>query len=167
MQIVPLIAMVTTGSDPPGASPVSANLELMAVTVGLLLVSLLVGSLLLLFLALRETARGRPPSLETSWGGFGGGLGGWHLSPALTYLLAALFLGGLLGVLAVRVMDSPAFHAWAGVPLVEETETGARDEASASPAEEDDGPAEAGDGAEGPASGEEAVPSTPAPDGEG
>lgn len=34
-------------------------------------------------------------AVEAHWGGFGGGLGGWRLSPALMYLLAIVFFGGL------------------------------------------------------------------------
>ncbi len=37
--------------------------------------------------------RGEWPRLETSWGGLGGGLGGWRISPALAWLLGALLFG--------------------------------------------------------------------------
>ena len=37
--------------------------------------------------------RGEWPRFETSWGGLGGGLGGWRLSPALACLLGALVFG--------------------------------------------------------------------------
>jgi hypothetical protein len=48
----------------------------------------------------REIREGNPPGVESHWGGFGGGMGGWRLSPALSYLFATLVLAGLLGVLA-------------------------------------------------------------------
>ncbi len=37
--------------------------------------------------------RGEWPRLETSWGGLGGGLGGWRISPALAWLVGALLFG--------------------------------------------------------------------------
>ncbi|HKV12884.1 MAG TPA: hypothetical protein VJ725_32375 [Thermoanaerobaculia bacterium] len=46
----------------------------------------------------REISQDRPAGIgiETSWGGFGGGLGGWKISPSLVYLLASLVFGSLL-----------------------------------------------------------------------
>lgn len=46
------------------------------------------------------------PTLETHWGGLGGGLGGWRASPALIYLVGALWFGGLLAYTAQG--DAPA-----------------------------------------------------------
>ncbi|MCB9745795.1 MAG: hypothetical protein H6740_24685, partial [Alphaproteobacteria bacterium] len=40
------------------------------------------------------------PTLETHWGGLGGGLGGWRASPSLIYLVGALWFGGLLAYTA-------------------------------------------------------------------
>lgn len=37
--------------------------------------------------------RGEWPRFETSWGGLGGGLGGWRLSPALACLMGAVAFG--------------------------------------------------------------------------
>ena len=37
--------------------------------------------------------RGEWPRFETSWGGLGGGLGGWRLSPALACLIGAVVFG--------------------------------------------------------------------------
>lgn len=151
---VAIVLVVTWPNETP---PISGNLERAALVVGFLLAALLGGALGLLFLALAETARGGPPSLETSWGGFGGGLGGWSLSPALTYLLAALFLGGLFGVLVDRVVESSAFHAWAGdTDAVAEGEEPVREIGASGGAEAEH---EAGEPAEDDAS----DPTTPAP----
>ncbi len=49
-------------------------------------------------------------TIETSWGGFGGGLGGWSLSPSLVYLIATLVLAGML-CMAVSRAASPASPA--------------------------------------------------------
>ncbi len=46
-------------------------------------------------------------AVETSWGGFGGGLGGWTLSPSLVYLIATLALAGML-CMAVSKAAGPA-----------------------------------------------------------
>jgi hypothetical protein len=152
----------------PGETPAtSANLERSALAVGVLLAALIGGALALLFLALVETAGGGPPSLETSWGGFGGGLGGWNLSPALTYLLAALFLGGLFGVLASQVAESPAFHTWAGMPEPGEPEEIEEDEEPAEKIEDDGGTAEGEDGADVPTEGDATEPATSSPATEG
>lgn len=44
----------------------------------------------------RALKAGSELSIESRWGGFGGGLGGWTLSRPLVLLLAALAFGGLL-----------------------------------------------------------------------
>jgi hypothetical protein len=49
-------------------------------------------------------------AIETSWGGFGGGLGGWTLSPSLVYLIATLALAGML-CMAVSKAAGPASPA--------------------------------------------------------
>ena len=40
--------------------------------------------------------RQEPPHIETHWGGFGGGLGGWTFSRAIIYLIVAIVFGTLL-----------------------------------------------------------------------
>jgi len=40
--------------------------------------------------------RGDRPQVESHWGGFGGGLGGWHLSESLSYLCAIILFTALL-----------------------------------------------------------------------
>ncbi len=115
-----------------------AGLRAAALLFGLLLALLLGAALALFFLAFTETAGGGPPSVESSWGGLGGGLGGWRLSPALVYFLGALFLAGLFGFLAHRIVGSEEFRAWSGVPAVEtpqETKVSARPPANKPAAE--------------------------------
>jgi|WetSurMetagenome_2_1015567.scaffolds.fasta_scaffold1048620_1 hypothetical protein len=45
--------------------------------------------------------RGQSVSLDTHWGGLGGGLGGWRVSPALAALLGAIAFASLCVLLAV------------------------------------------------------------------
>jgi hypothetical protein len=47
-------------------------------------------------------------AVETSWGGFGGGLGGWTLSPSLVYLIATLALAGMLCMAVSRAAGPPS-----------------------------------------------------------
>jgi hypothetical protein len=60
-----------------------------------------IGALVLLvvmLLLLREFVRAvryEPPRIESHWGGIGGGLGGWHISPSLAYLVAAIAFGAM------------------------------------------------------------------------
>jgi hypothetical protein len=46
-------------------------------------------------------------TVETSWGGFGGGLGGWSLSPSLVYLVATLVLAGMLAMAVSKAASPP------------------------------------------------------------
>ncbi len=41
-------------------------------------------------------------AVESNWGGFGGGGGGWRLSRSLSYLIGLMFSAGLLTALALR-----------------------------------------------------------------
>jgi hypothetical protein len=49
--------------------------------------------------------RGQPFGVESHWGGLGGGLGGWRVSPQVIYLVAALVFAGMLTALASRTLD--------------------------------------------------------------
>jgi len=40
-------------------------------------------------------------AVETRWGGFGGGGGGWRMSRPLSYLTALLFFGGMIAMLVL------------------------------------------------------------------
>jgi hypothetical protein len=52
-------------------------------------------------------SRGDVPRLESDLGGFGGGLGGWQLSPSLAFLLGAIALSVCVTMLAVHWMSPP------------------------------------------------------------
>lgn len=47
------------------------------------------------------------PGMETHWGGLGGGLGGWRVSPSVVYLMGALSFGGLLAYSIPREIEVP------------------------------------------------------------
>lgn len=97
-----------------------APLPLLVFVVGSLL-SLLLGASLALFLFfLTAMAQGSSVGIESSWGGFGGGLGGWRISSALAFLLGALFFAGAFATVAIQVGQHNAFRKWVGVPLVVE-----------------------------------------------
>jgi hypothetical protein len=59
-------------------------------------------TVILFFLFVGEMRKGSETGIETHWGGFGGGLGGWSISRPLVYLLAALAFGCLLAVLSAE-----------------------------------------------------------------
>ncbi len=92
-------------AQPATSAPVSGSLANPWVINGLLGV---LGLATLTFLgAFFVSVRKEPRfTVETSWGGFGGGLGGWSLSPSLVYLIATLVLAGLL-CMAVSKAASP------------------------------------------------------------
>jgi hypothetical protein len=60
-----------------------------------------VGTLLLIVaivfagLLVYEVSRGGAVSIESSWGGFGGGLGGCRVSPAFVYLVIVIVFGSM------------------------------------------------------------------------
>ncbi|MEX2283837.1 MAG: hypothetical protein WEE89_15235 [Gemmatimonadota bacterium] len=67
-------------------------------------IAIAAGIFALLFLA---TVRYEPPVIETHWGGFGGGLGGWRISASAIYLLVAMILVGMMTVSMIpRKTDS-------------------------------------------------------------
>lgn len=57
--------------------------------------------------------RGEWPRFETSWGGLGGGLGGWRLSPALACLIGAIAFGTAF-TLASMYLPGTTPHAYEG-----------------------------------------------------
>jgi hypothetical protein len=54
-----------------------------------------IGAILSFLAFLFLLVKGYSPQLDSHWGGFGGGLGGWRLSPAAALLLVTLVLSGL------------------------------------------------------------------------
>lgn len=65
-------------------------------------------TLLLVVLFLWEAMRERPLSVESHWGGLGGGLGGWRISPALIYMLGAIAFGVMLSAVVIRMFPTTA-----------------------------------------------------------
>jgi hypothetical protein len=68
----------------------------------------------------REMEGHGTPGIESHWGGYGGGTGGWRLSPSLAYLIAMGVMAALLAVLArsleervsaVTVVSAPTHQA--------------------------------------------------------
>ena len=47
------------------------------------------------------------PGMETHWGGLGGGLGGWRVSPSVIYLVGALTFAGILSYSLPKVVEMP------------------------------------------------------------
>lgn len=47
-------------------------------------------------------SKGDTPQVESSWGGFGGGLGGWRVSSSLALLLATLVSAGMLAAIVLK-----------------------------------------------------------------
>jgi len=46
------------------------------------------------------TYRREEIGVNSHWGGFGGGLGGWHAAPSLFYFVGAILFGAMLTILA-------------------------------------------------------------------
>ena len=64
-----------------------------------------------------EAVKTEEVAVHTSWGGLGGGLGGWRLSQSATmFLLAAIFAGAAVGTLAIRLSPEPPDPAAASAP---------------------------------------------------
>jgi hypothetical protein len=95
-------------------SPAHAKARVVVADVALLLIAIVLTYQLMGVLgALKgEVKEGGAPAVESHWGGFGGGMGGWRVSPALSYVFAALLLAALVGSIAaildrrVRVVPS-------------------------------------------------------------
>jgi hypothetical protein len=70
---------------------------------------LIVGLLLLILMIalIRSLSRGESVSVDSHWGGLGGGIAGWRLSAPLVYLLGIAFLLAVSSVLAWRVFPVP------------------------------------------------------------
>lgn len=82
---------------------------------------LILGTLTFIALFVAAVRRGIFPAIESHWGGLGGGLGGWQMSPSLSYLVAAVVFGILFCVLLLREENSA--NAPALNPTVKEVTT--------------------------------------------
>jgi hypothetical protein len=72
----------------------------------LMLVSIV--SLILLWALIRSLSRGESVSVESHWGGLGGGIAGWRLSAPLVYLLTIAFLLAISSTMAWHIFMPPA-----------------------------------------------------------
>ena len=74
---------------------------------GIALTILAFGTVFFLVLFVRMVERGVTPQVESNWGGLGGGLGGWRISPSLTYLVAAAVFGVLFAYFVTQLEQDP------------------------------------------------------------
>jgi hypothetical protein len=67
------------------------------------------GLILFIFIValVRSLSRGESVSVESHWGGLGGGIAGWRLSAPLIYLLAIAFLLAISSAVAWRLFPPP------------------------------------------------------------
>jgi hypothetical protein len=70
---------------------------------GVALGILAVGTVVFLALFVLMLQRGVSARFESHWGGIGGGVGGWWMSPSLTYLVAAAVFGVLFAILVLQL----------------------------------------------------------------
>jgi hypothetical protein len=68
-----------------------------------LLAFLALVALMLFFLFIQSMRYGSRLGIESHWGGFGGGLGGWRLSRSLAYLVSAIVLVSIFGLLSSQM----------------------------------------------------------------
>jgi len=64
------------------------------------------GTILFAFEFLSQVKRGHTVGVESHWGGLGGGLGGWRISAALSFLVASLVFALAFSAVAVKFLDS-------------------------------------------------------------
>ncbi len=64
--------------------------------------------LMLVIVFVRALNRGEGVTIESNWGGLGGGIGGFQLSAPLIYLLGIVFLLAVSSALAWRIFPPPA-----------------------------------------------------------
>jgi hypothetical protein len=100
------------GNGQPAAAPLSTimtrySIDGVAVWHGIALTILAIATLVFLFLFVRMIERGIAPQIETSWGGLGGGLGGWRISSSLTYLTMAAMFGVLFAYFVMQLGEAP------------------------------------------------------------
>jgi hypothetical protein len=96
--------------SPSGRSP-DAPIQVQMPSAGQLQIIFLILVVLLLFLLIavfvRAIERGEGVSVESHWGGLGGGLGGFHVSPPMIYLLGIVLLLMISSAVAWRAYAPP------------------------------------------------------------
>jgi len=150
--VVSFVVLVSSGTGEAG--PEGSPLHAVGVLAGTVLAALLGASLSLLYLAVTEIFRGEPLAMESHWGGFGGGLGGWRISSSLAYLLGALFLGGLFGTLVLTGLRSDIAKSWLGIPTSAPA-SGTADDSSPASGNQDEGARQGSSAGDSAADGEE------------
>jgi hypothetical protein len=99
-------AKPVTAAAPPTSAPVPSGIAraLGELTPPIMAALLVLATLAFSIALFAEVSRGGSVAIESSWGGFGGSLGGWRLSTGLVYLLAVLFFGAMsMGVIQLVV----------------------------------------------------------------
>jgi hypothetical protein len=94
--------------DNPGALSLMESTQLVAYLViwhDILLTVLSLITLVFLGLFIHEMRQGHAPTIDSNWGGIGGGGGGWRMSSSLAYLLGMFGMATLLVIVLVRVED--------------------------------------------------------------
>jgi hypothetical protein len=105
--VVPIAVILLLASPSPLRTRMASG-DLRAVSVGIIAILVL-----WFFVSFAESLRREgSPTIESHWGGLGGGIGGWRLSLSLVYLLG-LIAFGLLLVVATWKPDEGSAHAGA------------------------------------------------------
>jgi hypothetical protein len=73
------------------------------------------GTIVFLLLFVRMVERGFSLQVESNWGGIGGGMAGWRVSPSLTYFAAAAIFGVLFAIFVFQ-LERPAAGGTASAP---------------------------------------------------
>lgn len=105
MRLPTVFAQVSADSTVAGGFTLPVDLAFVAGLSGLAVAALL--SLVAAhqaFVFTREVGE-RGFGIETQWSGFGGGLGGWRMSPAMGFLVAALAFGTLGFLTGAKSLD--------------------------------------------------------------
>jgi hypothetical protein len=100
-------APVTTPAAPTTPVAVADTAEQLMAIAAAVLVTLAALFVVLLVLELRA---GGHVAIESSWGGFGGGMGGWRLSTPLVYLIIVVLFGAM-GSMALSRLRAPTASA--------------------------------------------------------
>lgn len=99
--LIALLVEVAGLSEGPGPIVTAETVRSAAAVAALALGALVFGWLLIMNLL-----EGDSLSIESNWGGIGGGLGGWRVSASVGYLLATLAFGGALAATALQSVDT-------------------------------------------------------------
>jgi len=96
--------------------PWTVNISLSEIPSPKTILLLIAGLLLLILIGalIRSLTRGESVSIDSHWGGLGGGIAGWRLSAPLVYLLGIAFLLTVSSALAWREFTAPVPNASPG-----------------------------------------------------